>query len=241
MRRILPALFALLTVGLVPFAEAQNPVSPKLTWIRYFQLPPASRASLTQTVRGPLDGLLSAKKIDAWGIVEPVSRVGEPWTHAIYVSVQDWAAIDAVTVALDATGLTGAEHVHDAVLRHVVQSETPPVPNPKYLVVNTHPVSRGRDSDAFALFNEWAKPIFVKIAANGKLGPWGLSVQSFVLDNKWTYMVWYFISDTSVLDDVHAALVDVGLPKLGTYERRLREMSEDDYIGQLLRVVHSAP
>lgn len=238
MSKVLSAITALLLLCLSASAEAQQ---AKLTWIRYFQLTPSSRTDLVKTARAPFDKLLADGTIAAWGVVEPVSRVGEPWSHAMYVTVQDWAAVDAVTTAMSAAGLTGPEHTHDVVLRHIVQSETPPVAKPKYLVMNLHPINRGRDSDALHLFTEWAKPIFTKIAAGGKLGPWGLSTQSVVLDKQWTHMVWYFIADTSVLEDIHSALAEVGWSQLTTYERRLRAMSEDDYIGQLLRVVHSAP
>lgn len=238
MSRFVSALVALLMLCVTASAQ---PRQSQLTWIRYFQVPSHSRTDLVKTARAPFDKLMAEGKVTAWGVLEPVSKVGEPWTHAIYASAPDWAAIDAVTAALDAAGPIQSEHAHDVVLRHVVQSETPPIPKPKFLVVNLHPVNRGRHTDAVALFNEWAKPVFVKIAADGKLGPWGLSTQSIVLDNQWTYMVWYFISDTSVLEDIHAALVNLGLTQLQIYERRLRAMSEDDYIGQLLRVVHSAP
>lgn len=241
MSRVVPAIVTLLMLCATVSAQPQQPPQPQLTWIRYFQLSPNSRTDLVKTARVPFDKLTAAGTVKAWGIVEPVSRVGEPWSHAIYATVADWAAIDAVTAALDAAGPNRSEHAHDVVLRHVVQSATPPIAKPKFLVVNLHPVNRGRHTDAVALFNEWAKPIFVKIAENGKLGPWGLSTQSIVIDNQWTYMVWYFISDTSVLEDIHSALAGLGLTQLQTYERRLRAMSEDDYIGQLLRVVYSVP
>ena len=239
MSRVPSAIVALLLLCATASTEAQQ--LPKLTWIRYFQLAPGSRTDLVKTARVPFDKMLADGAIVAWGVVEPVSRVGEPYSHAVYVTVQDWTAVDAVVTAMSTSGLTGTEHTHDVVLRHVVQSETPPVAKPKYLVVNLHPVNRGRESDAVHLFNEWAKPVFTKLAAGGKLGPWGLSTQNIVIDNKWTHMVWYFIADTSVLEDINTTLAEMGWSQLTTFERRLRAMSEDDYIGQLMRVVHSAP
>lgn len=238
MSKIFSAIAVIVTLCLSASAEAQQ---AKLTWIRYFQLSPGSRTDLVKTARTPFDRMLADGTIAAWGVVEPVARVGEPFSHGMYVTVPDWKAVDAVVTAMSAAGLTGTEHTHDVVLRHIVQSETPPVAKPKYLVVNLHPVNRGRESDALHLFNEWAKPVFTKLAAGGKLGPWGLSTQNIVIDNQWTHMVWYFIADTSVLEDINTALAEVGWSQLTTYERRLRAMSEDDYIGQLLRVVHSAP
>ncbi|MFL6244708.1 MAG: hypothetical protein ACJ74H_01695 [Thermoanaerobaculia bacterium] len=238
MARVLSAFVLLLL--LCASASAQ-PGRPQLTWIRYFQLSPASRAEFVKTARVPFDKMVADGTIAAWAVLEPVSRVGEPWSHAIYVSVADWSAVDAVATALNAAAPTGSEHTRDVVVRHVMLSDTPPVAKPKYLVVNLHPITRGRDGDAIHLFNEWTAPILMKIAAGGKLGPWGVSTQSIVVDGQWTYMVWYFISDTSVLEEVHSALASVNFTQSQMYERRLRAMSEDDSLGQLLRVVHSAP
>jgi hypothetical protein len=232
------AVIALLIVCAPVPAEAQPPA---LTWIRYYQLPANPRTDLVRTARVPLDKLLTERTIMAWGVLEPVSRIGEPWTHAIYVNSPGWGAIDAVTAALDAAGPTRNEQTRDVVLRHIVQSETPPIAKPKFMVMNLHPITRGRHVDAVALYNEWQKPVFTKIAEGGKVGPWGFSMQSVVLDRQWTYMSWYFISDTGVLEDLHNALGVAGTSQLQTYERRLRAMSEDDYLGQLVRVVHSAP
>lgn len=211
------------------------PVDAQYTWVRYLQLPPDQ-----QVGREPFDKLLAGKRIAAWGVLAPLSRAGESWTHAIYATAPNWSAFEAVTNAFDAAGLSGPRHVHDVVLRHVVQSDARSAVVPRYVVINTHPVIRGRDGDAFALFNEWAKPVFEKLEAGGKLGRWGLSVQNVVQDNQWTYLVWYFMSDLSVLDEINAALDGAGMSRLGTYERRLRDMSEDDYVGQLFRVVYAA-
>lgn len=235
--RLVPAILALSMLCIAAPAEAQQPA---LTWIRYFNLPPNPRTDLVRTARVPFDKLLADRTITAWGILEPVSRIGEPWTHAIYVSAAGWGAIDAVTAALDAAGPTRKEQTHDVVLRHIVQSETAPVPSPKFMVMNLHPITRGRHVDAVALYNEWQKPVFTKLAEGGKVGPWGLSMQSVVLDKQWSYMSWYFTADTAVLEDIHNALGVAGTSQLQTFERRLRAMSQDDYTGQLLRVVHSA-
>jgi hypothetical protein len=235
--RLVLAILALSVLSMAAPAGAQQPA---LTWIRYFNLPSNSRTDLTRTARVPFDKLLTDRTITTWGILEPVSRIGEPWTHAIYVSAPGWGAIDAVTAALDAAGPTRNERTHDVVLRHLVQSETPAISKPKFMVMNLHPIIRGRHVDAVALYNEWQKPVFTKLAEGGKVGPWGLSMQSVVLDKQWTYMSWYFTADTAALEDIHTALGTAGTSQLQTFERRLRAMSEDDYIGQLLRVVYSA-
>lgn len=217
------------------FAQT-SPVLPHLTWVRYY-----GAGDPADFNRAPFDKFLAEKKIIGWGVLAPATHIGDPWTRVVFVSVANWAALDAVASAFATDRVTLPNGVHDVVLRHAVQSSTIPAAKPKYVVVNTHPITRGRDSDALALFNEWAKPVFLDLESKGKVGPWGLSAQNYVVDNQWTYMVWYFLADLSALDDVSKALAGLGAPKLETYERRLREMSEDDYRGQLLRVVYMAP
>lgn len=232
MRRLSLALLLL-------FAATASAQLPKLTWVRHFKSE-IRNDEFVRVAREPLDKLLGEKKIVDWGVLTPMTLMGEDWSHAVFVSAADWAAFESVTSAFDASPLLRSG-IRDHVVRHVVQSQEPMRNKPRFVVLNFHPVTRGRDSDAVALFNEWAKPVFLELQAKAKLGPWSLAVQDTVVDNKWTYVVTYFISDLSALDDVHAELVKMGLPRLGTFERRLREMSEDDYVGQILRVVHSAP
>ena len=222
MRRFLLVALSLL-LSAAALAQQQQ---PQLTWVRFYQ-----GGDVTPAAKAKLDPLLASKKIAGWGVLEPMSHLGEEWSQALFVTVQDWSVLDDID-------LPDGARVHDVVLRHVIQSQGPGAKVPRFLVTNYHPITRGRDTDAHALFNEWAKPVFDKLTAAGKIGPWGLSVQTIVIDNKWTYMVWYFMPDLSALDDVHTELMAMGMSRLMTYERRLREMSEDDYIGQVLRVVH---
>jgi hypothetical protein len=207
--------------------------APKLTWVRHFKNP--QDVSL---LRERFATLTAGNRVLSWGVLEPVTHIGEPWAQLVYASVPDWAAIETVAGVFRA-GRAG--DVYDVVLRHTIQTDKEPSFKPKYVVINLHPVTRGRDSDAWALFNEWAKPVFVDLESKGKLGPWFLAVQSVAVDNEWTYAVWYFLNDLSTLDEVDAQLAALPPGRLGTYERRLREMSEDDYRGHLFRVVELAP
>ncbi|HUP62569.1 MAG TPA: hypothetical protein VNA69_19355 [Thermoanaerobaculia bacterium] len=229
MRRLLQVFLILLSATA---AFAQRTELPQLTWLRYYP------EEVTRAAYEPFDRLLAEKKIIGWGVLTPMTRIDDSFSQIVYVSVRDWTEIDAVSLALDGSNMPRGR---DIVIRHVIQAETPPAAKPRFLVVNEHPVTRGRDADAFALFNEWAKPVFLEVAAKGKLGPWGLSVQDVSIDNTWTYVAWYFMSDLSALDEVRGSLMNFGLSKLLTFERRLREMSEDDYRGRLYRVVYAAP
>lgn len=232
---VLVALLAalLLTAALTTPAAAQM---PGYTWMRHYKSAPDVRM-----LREPLDKLLADGKITGYGVLAPYTYIGDPWTHIVYVSAADWAALEGVGTALEVMRAARPEDIHDVVLRHAIQNETPSAIKAKYVVINRHPVTRGRDSDAFALFNEWAKPVFLELQAQKKIGTWGQLIQTFALDNEWTYLVWYFIPDLGSLDGVMSALGQMGPSRNATFERRLREMSEDDYRGQIMRVVHSAP
>ena len=232
MRRTIPVALLLLLL-LATTVAAQT---PNLTWMRHYKTPQDTRM-----LREPLDKLLAEKKITGWGILAPYTNIGDPWVQIVYVSTVDWASLEAVGTALDVVRASRPDDIHDVVLRHTIQSEGAPKAKPQFVVINRHPVARGRDTDAFALFNEWAKPVFLDLQAKGRVGPWAQMIQSVVLDNEWTYLVWYFMPDLSTLDDVTKLLMDMGFSRLGTFERRLREMSEDDYRGQIMRVVHFAP
>ena len=223
-------------VSLVLSASSVAAQMPQYTWMRHYKTAPDVRM-----LREPLDRLLAEKKITAYGVLAPFTHIGDPWTHIVYVSVADWASIEGVGQALDVMRASRPDDVHDVILRHAIQAQTPSTVKPKYVVLNRHPVSRGRDADAYALFNEWALPVFTELAAKNRVGNWAQLVQTVVLDNEWTYLVWYFLPDLGALDDITAALGKMGGSKLGTFERRLREMSEDDYRGQIMRVVYAVP
>lgn len=227
---------AFLVALLILLTTTTQAQTANYTWMRHYKSAPDVRM-----LREPLDKLLAEKKITGYGVLAPFTYIGDPWTHVVYVSTADWASMDAVGGALDVMRASKPDDVHDVILRHAIQNETASTVKPKYVVINRHPVVRGRDGDAYALFNEWAKPVFTELAAKNRIGAWGQLIQTVTLDNEWTYLVWYFLPDLGALDDVTAALGQMGPSRLGTFERRLREMSEDDYRGQIMRVVYSAP
>lgn len=218
------------------FSATANAQMPQYTWMRHYKSAPDVRM-----LREPLDRLLAEKKITGFGVLAPFTHIGDPWTHIVYVSAADWSSMEGVGQALDVMRAANPADIHDVIVRHAIQADAPSTVKPKYVVMNHHPVTRGRDADAYALFNEWAKPVFVDLAAKNRIGNWAQLVQTVVLDNEWTYLVWYFLPDLGALDEVTNELVKMGPSRLNTFERRLREMSEDDYRGQIMRVVYSAP
>jgi hypothetical protein len=253
--------FAVLLASLA-FAATAHAQQPKLTWIRYFQVQPGKDADFLRLFRdssqAALDKMIAEKKAVGWGVVVPFSHTNEPWTHAVYVGLSDWSAVDALVSAEDATeaALSPADRsilhnlelttlvpntMRDTVITHVVQSTATPAKKSKYIVVNLHPIKAGREGDAVTLFNEWAPPIFHDLETKGKVGPWGLSVQNIVMnDDSWTHMVWYFVPDLETLDEVNAAWIALG-PKLRGYFIRMNDMSSAQYRGQILKIVYSSP
>lgn len=259
MRRFTLALI-LLAITIPALAQ---PAPATLTWIRYYESAPGKERELGQLLvaasKPVFDQLIADKKVVAWGLVVPMSHTAETWTHAVFVTVNDWAGYEALTSASEAAmaklspadrsmldgQMTAAMKPHslrDVVLRHVSQSalpSAPPAARPKYIGIDTYVVKPGRYEDALALFNEWAKPTF---SSAGKLGPWGFSVQEMVTMPGWTHMIWYFMYDLGAIDEMNTATMALGPMKLKGYDVRLRDFSEPDkHQGQILRIVYQAP
>jgi hypothetical protein len=254
MRRFIPLAFLLLVCA---SAFAQQP--PKLTWLRFYQVPAGKDAEFMRLIndgtKGVFDQLMAEKQVVGWGVAVPLTHNDEPWTHVVYVGLKDWAAADALVKAIDASDakLSPAEmkrmgemamssitpgSVRDVILHHIVQSEAPPMAPPKYIGVDFYTIKQGRAGDALALFNEWAKPLFTGVAAKGKFGPWGFSTQMHV--GTYTHMVWYFMSDLTALDELDAGNMALEPMKLRGFDVRLRDLSEmEKQRTQLLRIVQS--
>jgi hypothetical protein len=242
-------------------AAVAQPQPAKFTWLRFYQVAPGKDADflrlLNDSSKATFDRLTADGKVVAWGVAVPLIHNDEPWTHVVYVGLQDWAAAEAMVTSLEASdaNLAPADmkrmgemamstiapgSVRDVILRHLSQSDTPPSAKPKYIGVDYYTVKQGRNGDALALFNEWAKPMFSGLAAQGKLGPWGFSTQ----DNTggYTHMVWYFMSDLAATDQSDAAMMAMDPMKLRGFDVRLRDLSEPEkHRTQLLRIVQSAP
>jgi hypothetical protein len=252
-----------LSLFCVLFATAAlaQPQPAKITWLRFYQVAPGKEADfvrlLNDSSKAIFDRLTAEGKVIAWGVAVPLIHTDEPWTHVVYVGLQDWAAAEAMMKSLEAGDMNRSPadmkrmddmamssitpgSVRDVILRHLSQSDTPPSAKPKYIGVDYYTVRQGRNGDALALFNEWAKPMFSAAAAKGKLGPWGFSTQ----DNTagYTHMVWYFMSDLTALDENDAAMMAMDPMKLRGFDVRLRDLSEPEkHHSQLLRIVQSAP
>lgn len=216
-----------------------------ITWIRYYRVQPGQDDEFLRQLRDAIqpmaDRLSAQEKVFGWVIAAPLSRNDDWWTHLAWVDFADWAAVDAFVGTLVGADLP-ADVARDVFLRHLVDPETRSAVKPRYVAFALHWIKRGHDDDALALFNEWAKPVFLELAAAGKVGNWALMVEDTAIAGDWRYLDRYPISELGVLDDVFASLMkNFEMPRLKSFELRLNEMSEQNYRGQILRVLHSAP
>lgn len=259
MRRLVPVSLFLVSLFVAAAAFAQ-PVQPQLTWLRYYQALPGKDMELTRLLvdgsKPIFDKLMAEKKIASWGLAVPITHNDEPWTHVFYITVNDWSGVEQLVQGVEASDAAmpkaemermdkaflaayRQEMTRDVILRHLSQSEAPPMAMPKYIGVETYVIKQGRANDALGLFNEWAKPLFTGIGAKGKFGPWGFSTQEQT--GAWTHMVWYFMSDLGALDQHDAAMMALDPVKLRGFDVRLRDMSEPEkHRMMILRLVHVA-
>jgi hypothetical protein len=242
MRRLV-FLVSLLAVCASAFAQ-QAPKPPKITWLRFYQVQPGKDADFLKLIgssRPMLDKLTAAGKVAGWGVAVPLTHNDEPWTHVVFVGLADWSAAEAMVRGFEEGPDMGISaivpgSVRDVILHHITQSEQPPKAPPKYIGVDFYTVKQGRQGDAVALFNEWAKPMFTELAAKGNLGPWGFSMQSEMAG--YTHMVWFFMSDLTAFDDNDVLMKSMDPMKLRGFDVRLRDMSEPEkHRTQLLRIV----
>jgi hypothetical protein len=129
----------------------------------------------------------------------------------------------------------------DLVLRHLVQSTTPPSPTykPKYIRTAFYSIKPGRFDDAVALFNEYAGVVYTDLAGRGTLGPWGLSVQEIASDPNWTHLVWYFVDDLRRMDSVRDSFMARPADLRNKVTMRLMEMSDPGKFRQeILYITH---
>jgi hypothetical protein len=243
MRKILMGALVLLC-SLTAFAQPMPPI--KLTWVRYYTVERGREMDFAQYVRDytkpMMERLKADKKIADWGSGFPITATEDPYTHVIWVSLMDWNGAEAVGQAIEEMDRKASPadmakmmklgssiregSVRDVILRHAVQSETMPAAPPKYILVDTYVIKPGRHGDAVALFNEWAKPMYMADSVKSRVGPWGLSTQAIPTEERWTHMVWTFLADLGSIDAMDAAMDALDARKLQGFDVRLRDMAD---------------
>jgi hypothetical protein len=243
MRKILLGALVLLSAA---SALAQAAPQAKLTWVRYYTVERGREADFYQYLRDytkpMMERLIADRKILGWGAGFPITRNETPYTNVVWIALPDWNGAEAIGQAIEAMNASASPSdmqkmmrlgssiregsIRDVVLRHAVQSDTPPLSAPKYIIVDTYAIKPGRGADAVALFNEWAKPAYAADAVKSRVGPWGLSTQALPVDESWTHMVWTFIADLGTMDAMDTTAMSIDPRKLQGYDVRLRDMSD---------------
>lgn len=235
---------------------AQQPQPPQLTWVRFFSVDMARSeewaAYQKQSTGAVFNKLLSDGKIVGWGMAMPLLLAGQDYTHAIWVTMQNWSGADAVNDGFESAmkKMTPAEMEkemqmmgavksmpRDVILRHLAQSTTPPASTAalKYLRITYYTINPGRNDDVLSLFKE-VEPTYADLAKRGAIAAYGFSTQEIVTDPSWTHMVWYFTNEMAKFDDARNAIM--GLPTFRTVMLRLRDMSDPTKVhGEVLRVL----
>ena len=116
--------------------------------------------------------------------------------------------------------------VHDYLTRDLVIGFGPPsgsaaLPFVRYNFVK---VKAGKGSDYRKAWEKYNKPVLEKLAADGVVMVYGLSVEDIRTDGDFTHYVWYAVKDLASFDKVRAAF---------TADRDRRSQEEQDAITQL--------
>jgi len=116
--------------------------------------------------------------------------------------------------------------VHDYLTRDLVIGFGPPsgsaaLPFVRYNFVK---VKAGKGSDYRKAWEKYNKPVFEKLAADGVVMAYGLSVEEIRTDGDFTHYVWYAVKDLASFDKVRAAF---------TADRDRRSQEEQDSLTSL--------
>lgn len=255
MRRLV-LLISVLLVSVAALAQPA-PQQAKYTWIRYVHVDAGREADFMKYIasftKPMMEGLAKDGTVVGWGVATPITHGDEQWTHVVYVAMKDWSTAEAIGRKLESTdGMSPADmkrmaelgssiregSTRDVIIRNLVQSDAPPMAQPKYINVDTYVVKPGRDGDAVSLFNDWAKPLFTSSAKMKNYLPmWGFSSRELGPE-PWTHMVWLFMSDLAARDEMDAMQMQMDQRKLQGYMVRLGDLSDmTRQQSQILRIV----
>jgi hypothetical protein len=261
-------LLGLLVAGLLPSVCAAQEKVQYLTWVRYFRTQPGQERDFVATIKevngDTLDGLVKQGKLRAWGIAIPFTRTEEPWTHAVWLSVPDWAHMDEVVQGFEAAeqargkeaneaiaqrfrGLVEAGSVHDEVFRNIVVSSagqgSPSAQPPAYIRLSAYKVRAGHQKDAVDLYKRYALPVYESLIADGSIIQSGLAVREIVSDSEWTHLSWMMTANLAALDKAQQAFAKAEEARSPQEQADLAKnlgeaLDFDAYRSQILRIVH---
>lgn len=227
-------LFAVSLVLCLSLAAQQAPPPQPLTmWADYTVNPGKEEEflNLVKTVGAPVrDKLMAEGVIGAWGVEVPVLREpGQP-THAIWISVNDWAAMEKVRGAMDAqfsklaaeeakagkkTTMQRAREILDVsktrdwLTRDLVSGygNTMPKdvqPYARYFFTKVKP---GKTAEYRMAWEKYIKPVLDKLTADGVVMAWGLGVEEVKTEGSFTHFTWVATNGLGDWDKVRAAFI----------------------------------
>src|SRR4030095_6972111 len=186
--------------------------------------------NLIKTVGAPVrDKLMAEGVVLAWGMETPVLRYPGGTTHLIWFSVANWEGIDKVQTAMEAQlaklaadeakskpAKTTAQRqrevfdmskTRDWLARDLVANYGPPpaagvLPVTRYNFIKVKP---GKAAEYRRTWEEYNKPVFDKLIADGSVWAYGLSVEEVKTDGDFTHFVWMAAANMSGLDKIGAA------------------------------------
>jgi hypothetical protein len=199
------------------------------------------------------DKLMADGVVLAWGVETPLLRVPGNATHMIWYAISDYSGLEKVDSAMraqiaklddEAAGvakkgqkpaasvtarlgeITDMSKVHDYLTRDLViglssTSASGLLPFVRYNFIKVNP---GMGSDYRKAWEKYNKPVFEKLAADGVVLAYGLSVEEIRTDGDFTHYVWYAVKDLVSFDKVRAAFMA---------DREHRSQEEQDAITHL--------
>ena len=230
--RLILCLFTLLLSCISSAAQqSQPPMQPLTFWYEYTVNPGKEDEflDLVKTVGQPVrDKLMADGVVMAWGVETPLLRVPGNATHMIWYAVNDYAGLEKVDTAMHAQLrlLIQAGNPLVSVVSHDEEGVTEVVrwaaeqlglPLFEWSVTTglaqTLPapgdpgVKPGKAADYRKAWEKYNKPVFEKLAADGIVMAYGLSVEEIRTDGDFTHFVWYAVKDLASLDKVRAAFM----------------------------------
>jgi len=214
-------------------AQQAQPPQPLTMWYDYTVQPGQDEGFMTlvKTVGAPVrDQLMAEGVVQAWGIEVPMLRgPGNP-THAVWITVNDWAGVGKVQDAMAAqlaklaaeeakTGKkTTAQRsretfdqskTRDWLTRDLVSgygSKMPAnaMPYARYFFTKVKP---GKGGDYRKVWEKYNKPVLEKLVADGVVMAWGLSVEEVRTEGSFTHYTWVGVAEMGDWDKVRAAFV----------------------------------
>jgi hypothetical protein len=211
-------LCALVAALVAPAALAAESAEP-LMWLSWFKVNSGGQDTYLDAVQNTygrtFDRLMKSGEVIGWGVAAKANHGPGP-SHVMWITVGDWAGMNAVFEGIDAdfeardsgelkrlfaamNEVSDAEAHFDWVVRHTVfnwdaDSDT----MPKYLMSGNWTAKPG--ADVLGLYNEYVLPINKDLKAKGVVHSFGMYEPVLHNGSGVTHVGWAFFTDLSQLD-----------------------------------------